>query len=157
MNVEFFSILDDRKKINKSVKNPIATVTAQLKKPCGIMKPVLQITKEKIGTEWYRINYAHIDAFGRYYFVDNITADNDGLITLELTVDVLFTYSQQLMITQFQIVRAQRFYDKMFIDTQIPTLSNKAIRQDSETDFLGSIPQDTGAGKNNYVMTVAGG
>lgn len=157
MNVEFFSILDDRKKIKKTVKNPIATVSADLKTPCSIMKPVLQITKENIGTEWYRINYAHIDAFGRYYFVDNITADNDGLITFEQTVDVLFTYAAQLMITQFQVVRAQRFFDTMFIDTQIPTLSNKAIRQDAELDFLGSIPQDTGATKNNYVMTVAGG
>jgi hypothetical protein len=77
-------------------------------------------------------------------------------MTLELTVDVLYTYSKQIMITQFQVVRAQRYFDKYFIDTQIPLKVDKSIRQ-STSDFLGSIPQDTGSGKNNYVMTVAGG
>ena len=156
MNVVLHSISDDRKKINKSL-NPIGTINALLKTPCSVMRPVLQIDKNSIGTEWYKANYAYIAGFGRYYFIDNITAESDGLMTLELTVDVLFTYAQQLMITQFQVVRAQRLYDRYFIDTQIPLKVDKAIRQDPEKDFLGSIPQDTGSGKNNYVLTVAGG
>lgn len=156
MNITFHSISDDRKKINKTL-NPIASVSAQLKTPSSVMRPVIQVTKAAMGTEWYRINYAFIPEFGRYYFVDNAIAENDGIVTFELTVDVLFTYAQQLMITQFQVVRAQRFYDAYFMDTQIPTKSNKAIRQSSTTDFLGSIPQSTGTTKNNYVLTVSGG
>lgn len=156
MNIDFHSISDDRKKIKKTL-NPIASVSADLKTPCSIINPVLQVAKGSIGTEWYRINYAYIPAFGRYYFVDNIQAENDGLISLELSVDVLFTYSSRLMSTQFQVVRAQRFYDTYFVDTQIPLMTQKAIRQDKNTDFLGSIPQDTGASKYNYVLTAAGG
>ena len=156
MNIEFFSITCDRKKINKNAR-PIATVPCNIKTPCSIMSPVVEVTKDSIGTSWYKINYAKVESFGRYYFVDNITAENDGIISMQLTVDVLYTYRNQLMSTQFQIQRAQRNYDPDYIDNQIPLLVNKAIRQDKNTDFLGSIPQDTGAGKNNYVMTVAGG
>lgn len=156
MNVVLHSISDDRKKINKTL-NPLGSIEANLKTPCSVMRPVLQIDKSSIGTEWYKANYAYIAGFGRFYFIDNITAENDGIITMELTVDVLATYAAQLMITQFQVVRAQRYYDKYFIDTQIPLKVDKSIRQSSTTDFLGSIPQDTGSGKNNYVMTVAGG
>lgn len=156
MNVVFHSIKDDRKKINKSL-NEIATVTAQLKTPCSIMKPVLQVTKESIGTQWYRINYVQIPAFGRYYHVDTVNADNDGLITFECAVDVLFTYASNIMDTQFQVIRAQRNYNMFFNDTQLPLLSDKNIRQDKNIDFLGSIPQSTGANANNYVLTVAGG
>ena len=159
MTISLFSISDDRKKINKNLddKAALCTVSANLKTPCSIMRPVVQITKGAPGTNWYQCNYAYISAFGRYYFVDNITAENDGIITLELTVDVLYTYAAQLMGTQFQIIRAERYYGAYFVDTQIPLLANKNIRQDKDTDFLGSIPQDTGDTKYNYVMTVAGG
>lgn len=155
MIVTLHSISDDRKKVNKTL-NPVTTVDALIKTPCSIMRPVLQISKDSLGTQWYQANYAYIAGFGRYYFIDNITAENDGLITMELTVDVLYTYAKQIMATQFQVVRAQRFYDQYFIDTQIPLKVDKSIRQ-STSDFLGSIPQDTGTGKNNYVLTVAGG
>lgn len=156
MTIVFHSISDDRKKIKKTL-NPIGSVSANIKTPCSVMHPVLEISKANIGTDWYRCNYAYISAFGRYYFVDNITVENDGIILVELTVDVLFTYKNDLMNTQFQVVRSQRYFDKSFIDTQIPLRVNKAIRQDPNTDFLGSIPQDTGNDKYNYVMTVAGG
>jgi hypothetical protein len=155
MNVELHSISDDRKKINKTL-NRIADINANLKAPCSIMRPVLEFDKASVGTEWYRANYAYIPSFGRYYHIDSITAESDGLMSLELSVDVLFTYRKQLMITQFQVVRAQRFYDQYFIDTQIPLKVDKSIRQ-TDQDFLGSIPQDTGSNKNNYVLTVAGG
>ena len=155
MNIVLHVISDDRKKINKTL-NEIASINANIKAPCSIMRPVLQFDKNTVGSDWYHANYAYIPAFGRYYFIDNITAESDGLITLELTVDVLYTYSKQIMITQFQVVRAQRYYDNYFVDTQIPLKVDKSIRQ-STSDFLGSIPQDTGSGKNNYVLTVAGG
>ena len=156
MNIEFYSISDDRKKIKKTL-NPLGSINAQLKTPCSIMKPVLQIKKSALGTEWYRVNYAHIDAFGRYYFVENVTAENDGIISMELSIDVLYTYKEQLLNTQFQVVRAQRSYDSYFVDTQIPLRNYKAIRQDKDIDFIGSLPQDVGDAKYNYVMTVAGG
>lgn len=155
MNIVLHCISDDRKKINKTL-NQIASINANIKAPCSIMRPVLQFDKNTVGSDWYRANYAYIPAYARYYFIDNITAENDGLMTLELTVDVLYTYSKQIMITQFQVVRAQRYFDKYFIDTQIPLKVDKSIRQ-STSDFLGSIPQDTGSGNNNYVLTVAGG
>ena len=156
MIIELHSISDDRKKIFKTL-NPIGSATMNVKSPCNIMRPVVEITKESVGNLWDRCNYAYIQAFGRYYFVDSITVENDGIITLELTIDVLFTYAEQLKRTQFQVVRAQRYYDRFFIDTQIPLKVDKAIRQDPQKDFLGSLPQDTGTNKYNYIMTVAGG
>lgn len=159
MTISLFSVSDDRKKINKNLddKAALCAVSANLKTPCSVMRPVLEITKAAPGTNWYQCNYVSIPAFGRFYFVDSITVGNDGIITLELSIDVLFTYADALMGKQFQIIRAERYYGAYFVDTQIPLLADKNIRQDKNTDFLGSIPQDTGDAKYNYVMTVAGG
>lgn len=157
MTANFHKISDDRKKINKIIGDPIGGGAIMIKTPSSIMRPVIQITKSALGTEWYQANYVHIPEFGRYYFIDDITADNDGLLTIQCSVDVLYTYAQDINITRFQVVRAQRSYNKAFIDTQIPLQANKAIRQDKNLDFLGSIPQDTGTAKYNYVMTVTGG
>lgn len=158
--ITFYKTIHDRKKINKKLNLVKNITTMKIKTPSSIMTPTIQVSAASIGEDWVNVNYAHIPQFGRYYFVENITAENYDLITFDLKCDVLMTYADQIMQTQFQILRAQRHYSKYFIDTQIPLKSSRKIDYDS-TDpdkwILGSIPQSVGTTKYNYVMTVAGG
>lgn len=157
----FYKMSSDRKKINKTLGNVIADInTIKIKTPCSVMNPSIQVSASAIGTEWVSINYVKIPEYGRYYFVENITSENYDILTIELKCDVLMSYRDQIMQSQFQILRAQHNYDKYFIDTQIPLKASRKLDYDSNDPSkyqLGSIPQSTGSGAYNYVMTVAGG
>ena len=117
------------------------------------MNPVITMSKVSIGEKWSTVNYAFIPEFKRYYFVDSIECLNDGLLSLSLTVDVLYTYSDDLLRTRFEIARSEKINNSYFIDTE------KALRGRRVVKYLpigtGGIPQS--ATGNKYTITVAGG
>lgn len=153
MKINLYKCKDDRKKIVKKPDPIVKDVTIRLKEPTNIMNPVVTMSKESVGGNWSSVNYAFIKEFKRYYFVDNIECLNDGLISLSLTVDVLFTYADDLLRTQFEIARSEKINNSYFIDTE------KAIRGRRVVKYLpvgtGGIPQS--ATGNKYTITVAGG
>lgn len=154
MKIYLYTCKDDRKKI---VKNPVCLnkngITIQLKAPTDVMKPTVILSMESIGENWASVNYAYIPEFKRYYFVDNIECKNDKVLSLSMTVDVLYTYRKDLLNTQFEIARSEKINSSYFIDTE------KALRGRRVVKYLpvgnGRIPQS--ATGNKYTITVAGG
>lgn len=81
------------KKIN-STKQPddmeSTPITIHIKSGCSVVNPVIEVVK--IGdVEPYNFNYAFIEKFSRYYFVNDWTFDN-GIWSCSLSVDVLASY-----------------------------------------------------------------
>lgn len=139
----------DRKQVVKNLQE-IYSVRCRLKEPCSILKPVITLTRSEVGKQWASANYAYIPAFNRYYFIDNITLLNGGLVQVEMSVDVLQTYQYQIMTQQQQVVRSEYLNSKMYIDTELPLQANKIIT----IEQIGLFPEATG---NNYILTTAGG
>lgn len=158
--VIFYQTVADRKKINKAPSEVATVGSVKIKTPCSVMTPTIQVAASAIGQGWIGVNYARIPAFGRYYFVENITAENHDILTIELKCDVLMSYADLIMGTQFQILRASKKFNKYFIDPQIPLKSSRKIdydENDPDKWFLGSLPQSVADANYNYVMTVSGG
>ena len=153
MKISLYKCKDDRKKIVKKPAPIVENVLIRLKEPTNIMNPVITMSKVSIGEKWSTVNYAFIPEFKRYYFVDSIECLNDGLLSLSLTVDVLYTYSDDLLRTRFEIARSEKINNSYFIDTE------KALRGRRVVKYLpigtGGIPQS--ATGNKYTITVAGG
>lgn len=145
---------DDRKKIKKKFAENVEPVECVLKENTSIFSPVMIVSKDRIGENWAKYNYAKIPDFGdRYYFIDNITAETGGRLAYHMTVDPLKTYAQTLLNTSFFIARSESVNSKYFLDTE------KAIEVKKIMDFpsphLGVIPQDSTG--NKFCITVAGG
>lgn len=154
-----YECICDRKKINKagSLKNTTkVTGTFRIKDDCSILSPVIQLattTIESADLKLYKLNYAYIERFNRYYFITDIKYMNDNLVELSMDVDVLMTYAGQILDSSQEIVRSESINSKNFIDTERAIQSNK-ILQVGNLQYLGAFPEAIG---NNYVMTVAGG
>lgn len=147
--VTLYSNSSDRKVVNKNLEE-IYSVKCRLKEPCSILRPIVTLTRTSVGKRWASANYAYIPAFNRYYFIDNITLLNGGLMQIEMSVDVLQTYAEQILGSQQEVVRAQSLNSKMYIDPEMPLQANKLI----DADIIGGFPDSSG---NNYFLTVAGG
>lgn len=151
----------DRKKVYKT--NSLSRVqditeTFRLKEPTSVIHPTVIVSRETVGSEWASVNYAYIPLFNRYYFIDNITALNGGLIQYDMTVDPLYTYASlergfSLLKTAFEIARSESLNSKHYIDPELYLQTYRTI----SPVIVGGITQETAATDKKYVITVSGG
>lgn len=153
MNITLYTTSSDRKQLRKTLDNKGITVSAHMKEPCSLMNPVVTIQQASAGSSWAQLNYVYIPTFLRYYFIDNITVLNDGLLELSMHVDVLMTYADALSAQQLEIVRSSSLNSKLYIDPEMPLQANKLLSYKK----IGVFPESVGANTNNYYLTVAGG
>lgn len=74
---------------------PAKTVTGTLRERTSLIDPVLWVKADARG-----YNYARIEQFGRWYFIDSIQSVSNGLWEVRLHVDVLKTYANQIRALQ---------------------------------------------------------
>lgn len=154
--IAFYECNCDRKCVAKEkyLKNTAAIKNHfRIKQPCSILDPVIELTAsnvEKSGLKLSNVNYAYIERFNRFYFVNDIIFENDGLIEVRLSIDVLMTYASDIYGSQQEVIRAEALNSPRYIDNERPILTDKILT----TKILGSFPEATG---NNYALTVAGG
>lgn len=90
---------------NKLIKSfvdsqPAKTAKGALRERTSLIDPVLWVTADPRG-----FNYARIDQFSRYYFIDEVQSVNNGIWEIRLHVDVLMTYADE--IKKLQATRVQ--------------------------------------------------
>lgn len=125
--------------------NGILTLTGTLRNTCSIIKPSIIIdVKAKVKKVWdddsnnviddssiYTVydymdkflgcNYVHIHEFNRYYYVDNITSVNLNLWQIDLTVDILMSFKDDILKLECVVARNEFEYDDMIVDNQLFT------------------------------------
>lgn len=157
----------DRKKLVKydptdqqkpNYLHKIVTVNFDLKEPSTVVNPVIVLSKTHIGDNWSQINYAYIPSFNRYYFIDTITCENNGLLRMELHVDVLQTYQAGLRSTPFEIARSESVNSKYFIDPEKALIQRRVVRyiKAMSNGASAGVPQSA-SNTTKYFITVAGG
>lgn len=114
-------------KRENSTKQPsgIAAFTAncELKNPTSVINPEIILN---ISTNPTAMNYAYIEAFDRYYFVEDWTWVN-GLWSARLTEDVLASYKSSIGNSSQYITRAADAFNGNLIDTIYPAKSGYTV------------------------------
>lgn len=113
MEIKFYSMQCEKNKINKTsyLLNEYIC-EGHLVDGTSYIRPSIRI---QIGNFGY--NYAIIPAFGRAYFVDNITVERTGIFLISLVVDVLYTYRNDILM---QNVFLDRTNNANYITEKIP-------------------------------------
>lgn len=83
-----------------------------------ISTPVIRIQH----TEFPKCNYCKINELQRFYFIENITALNNGVYELRLRVDVLQSFKNDILSSYAYISRNEYEYNDKLIDSEV--LSN---------------------------------
>lgn len=94
MVIRFFKYKGLPNVLNKQVV-VIGEVEGSLMTPLNLISPTITIrnTIENVNN----LDYCYIDALQRYYFVENATYELANKLTLELNLDVLYTYKDFIL------------------------------------------------------------
>lgn len=157
VNIDFFKF-SKRTNSTKRPSTPAVTLTANLKAPCSILNPVLELATDP--TEY---NYCYIDKFNRYYFVGDIEF-NRGLWIVPLTVDVLASYKPQIGNFNGYVLRSASMRNEFLPDayyvpagnltTVINSTGGNNVNWNSGV-YVVNVVSGSGNGTMSYQMTPA--
>lgn len=91
VEIRLFKTISPREKVTKSLTDE-KVLSGTFRDSTDALNPYIEV-----GTDPTGYNYAYVPAFERYYFVTGIRYVRHGLWALTLTVDVLMTYSAQIL------------------------------------------------------------
>ena len=101
MELQIYNNNSNTNVLNKNI-TLVNTLDFSLKIDNSILQPVLILKNYSSG------NYCYIEKFKRYYYITDIKLLTGGLYQLQLDVDVLMTYKDEIMtkpITTHKIVK----------------------------------------------------
>lgn len=115
------------KRPNSTKRPPVnligRTVPCVMKTVSSVITPIVEITDPKGSNSIPLYNYAYIQDFERYYFIEDVRYDL-GVWTLWLRCDVLATYQQDILNSRQYILRSSSDYNPDLIDTLYNTYIN---------------------------------
>ena len=92
-NIIFYNMTGEKTLLDKTkVLKNATTISGELKTSSSMITPSIIIEKQAVPT-W---NYCFISSFNRYYFIREITSVNNRLWQIDMTVDVLMTYKDEI-------------------------------------------------------------
>ena len=117
MNITLYVNSSEKNKINKT-KTSVATLEGSIKGESSIINPTILIEYNNPTA----FNYVYIDAFNRYYFVNDVVVVRNNLLRVSLTVDVLESFATAIL-NQYVIVdKNTSSYDLYLPDENLQTL-----------------------------------
>lgn len=90
----------------------------------GSFKEQIDITNPSILIQYAIVpecNYVYIPSLNRYYFVKKITCVRNKLFQLDLHVDVLYTFNDDIRLQDVFVTRNQNTYEESLFDNRLPT------------------------------------
>lgn len=143
MEIIFYSGFNKRK--NSTLRptddyDPV-TWTGSLKEPCSVTAPVIElIPRSTASNNPEGSNYAYIDDFNRYYFV-NDWSWNNGRWEAHLKVDVLASFRDNILGRNAFTLYASNGYNTSLVDSRLSTGYKMAVASADASIFesAGSI------------------
>ena len=89
--IQFYNNISEPERVGKDL-SPTVSFTGSLKDQTSIINPTIIVDSSSVPGG----NYARIDAFGRYYFITDISSVRNNLWEIKMHVDVMQTYETQI-------------------------------------------------------------
>ena len=107
-----------------------ASYSCTLLDSTSLMNPTFKLS---IGSNPISYNYAYVSDFNRYYFINDITSDNNFWY-VSCTVDVLATYKTAITSSSHYVLRSASNYDEYISDPIYPAKVKESGTQQAVTD-----------------------
>lgn len=146
VNPQHYKYVDKR-----AYLQPVADIQCVLKASSSIIKPVVEISKERLGNI-ATFNYAYIPDFNRYYFLVDAVEDIGGVGVLFFDVDVLTSNANAILGLRCQVERQQYNYNMDLPDPDIPVMAKRNLTYRN----FASTPFTSNPSGRHYTLTVSG-
>lgn len=125
---------NDKRQLHKSVNWKYKEFNVVFKTDNNVINPkiVIKKTDGKL-----KCNYCYIPKLHRHYWITNISTSNADFLILDLAVDVLMTYRNEIKNSYGFIERNEKDYNNYLIDNEV-VVSNKKIRTTKRIGNVGS-------------------
>lgn len=91
MEIDLYQYQGNPNTINKTLSNPNA-LSGYMSNDLDIDSPTIKLASYDL-----KYNYVYIPSLHRYYFIDNVDIDPNGIWHIKLTLDVLKTFAENIM------------------------------------------------------------
>lgn len=142
--IQLYSNTSPTNKVSKDI-TLLSTVEGTLRNGASVIDPTIVIEATTLGNP----NYLYIETFGRYYYITNIISVNYNLWELHCHVDVLMSYSAQILEQTAIVARQETKYNLMLDDGFFMAYQNPII---ITKRFSNQTPFET----QEFVLVVAG-
>lgn len=105
MNVELYKTNSPKNKINKVLNTP-TVIQAKLLNDINLQSPIL-LLQDNNNSFLTNYNYCYIPYFQRYYFIESMNKNLNGLITVKLAIDVLMSFANDIINSYANIVESE--------------------------------------------------
>ena len=152
MKLILYENKSDNNVVNKVINRLDVIEHAVLKDSTSILSPSFIINfKKSINNEivpnLLKCNYIYCYATKRYYFVNDIELDNASRLIFKCSVDVLYTYRNEIKRLKTYVERQENKYNKYIIDNEYPIRCERKL----ELVNVGSVGSEI-----SYILTVLG-
>lgn len=145
MRVSFYTNKSDARVLSKNL-SLLATVDAQLKESCDILRPRLVLARRSL-SQYATCNYCIIPSLKRNYFCE-ITMLAGDMLEITCSVDVASTWASSIRNLYCTILRQEKIFNKFIPDATLPIRMTRNIQYVAIGDY--------NAGTGLY-LTVDGG
>lgn len=104
MDAIFYTVADNDNVLEKTLESALVKNVLFLNSN-NILTPTVRLLINNI-TDFLKRNYCFIETLQRYYFIDSVTIGRGGIATLELSIDVLMTYKDDILRASAEIVKS---------------------------------------------------
>ena len=147
MTITFYYNHSDNNVLDKDIHPAFtAPMLGILREESSILAPI--ITVEATAGTFASVNYAYIEDFDRYYYIEDLASIRNGLTQITMRVDVLMSYKEQIKNSSALIKRNAYNYNLLLNDGSLAAYANGHVLA---YQFNGGFTTE------NYVLIVAGG
>ena len=151
MNVKLFNNKSDKRNLIKNIRE-IKTVSATAKGDISVISPVLILNY----TDMSDVNYCYISDLKRYYYIKNFIYLTGKRIQLNLEIDVLMSYADEIKTLKVNILRYSGIRPTYISDGRIPLYSNTKQYVITFPDNIFNLTEPKESDKN-FLLNIAGG
>lgn len=126
ITISLYQISEDEEVFPKTIPTPVSTHTIKLKEGCSIDRPTVSFSGGSAIMS--TLNYAYIDAFGRYYWIRDRRMTVNGICELTLESDPLQSFSAQLKNVSATITRNENEYNGYLRDDGYNALAFEGVQ-----------------------------
>lgn len=127
MTIKLYKYYGDNRKINKSLELIKTISSATVVESMDIIDPVIILELDSTFDSVISFNYIYIQDLKRYYYVNNIEIMNNGFLKIQCHVDVLKTYSKDILNSTQYIKRQQHKCSVQLADSEYNIKSNRNL------------------------------
>lgn len=147
VTLSLYKNLSDRRVLKKNIILVATFTNVLFLDDTSVLSPSFDLVLDS--TQFSEINYCYCADTKRYYYINDIIQSSGGRVILNCAVDVLMTYSAQILNTTALIYTQTINKNVLLSNSFIPSQSNEQIINlkftDSEFNISGI--------SNNFVLT----